>query len=81
MFVRPFDHLFHPELMQKSTIWGYGNRFGRTWSPGPTFRARYGRPIAVRIHNRLPAENPGNDGFGHSAGQHASAQLPQCIRE
>ena len=64
MFVRPFDHLFHPELMQKSTIWGYGNRFGKTWSPGPTFRARYGKPIVVRIHNNLPAENPGNDGFG-----------------
>lgn len=64
MFVRPFDHLFHPELMQPSTIWGYGNAAGDTWSPGPTFRARYGKPILVRIHNNLPPENPGNDGFG-----------------
>ncbi len=64
MFVRPFEHLFHPELMQKSTIWGYGNREGETFSPGPTFRTRYGRPIVVRIHNNLPTENPGNDGFG-----------------
>ncbi len=64
MFVRPFKHLFHPELMQKSTIWGYGNRFGQTFSPGPTFHARYGQPIVVRVHNELPAANPGNEGFG-----------------
>jgi FtsP/CotA-like multicopper oxidase with cupredoxin domain len=64
MFARPFEHLFHPELMQKSTIWGYGNRRGQTWSPGPTFYQRYGEPIVVRIHNNLPAGNPGNDGFG-----------------
>jgi FtsP/CotA-like multicopper oxidase with cupredoxin domain len=64
MFVRPFQHLFHPELMQPSTIWGYGNRRGQTFSPGPTFRERYGQPIVVRIHNNLPAAYPGNDGFG-----------------
>ena len=64
MFARPFEHLFHPELMQTSTIWGYGNAAGQTFSPGPTFRSRYGRPIVVRIHNNLPAEYPGNDGFG-----------------
>lgn len=64
MFVRPFQHLFHPELMQPSIIWGYGNAAGETFSPGPTFRARYGQPIVVRIHNNLPAEFPGNDGFG-----------------
>lgn len=64
MYVRAFDHLFHPELMQPSTIWGYGNKYGQTFSPGPTFRARYGEPIAVRIHNNLPATFPGNDGFG-----------------
>lgn len=64
MYARAFDHLFHPELMQPSTIWGYGNSSGQTWSPGPTFREHYGSPIVVRIHNRLPAGNPGNDGFG-----------------
>lgn len=64
MFVRPFEHLFHPELMQPSTIWGYGNAKGETFSPGPTFRARYGEPVLVRIHNNLPSDNPGNDGFG-----------------
>ncbi len=65
MFARPFQHLFHPDLMQPSTIWGYGGAHGsRTFSPGPTFRQRYGEPIVVRIHNNLPAENPGNDGFG-----------------
>ena len=64
MFARQFDHLFHPELMQASTIWGYGNAKGETVSPGPTFRTRYGEPVLVRIHNNLPTENPGNDGFG-----------------
>jgi FtsP/CotA-like multicopper oxidase with cupredoxin domain len=63
MFVRPFQHLFHPELMQPSTIWGYGNAH-KTFSPGPTFHARYGKPIVVRVHNNLPAEFPANDGFG-----------------
>lgn len=64
MFARPVSHLFHPDLMQPSTIWGYGNVAGQTFSPGPTFRSRYGEPILVRIHNNLPAANPGNDGFG-----------------
>ncbi|NJL28530.1 MAG: hypothetical protein HC897_11895 [Thermoanaerobaculia bacterium] len=64
MYAREFEHLFHPELMQPSTIWGFGNRHGQTWSPGPTFRQRYGDPIVVRIHNNLPAGFPGNDGFG-----------------
>ncbi len=64
MFARPFQHLFHPDLMQPSTIWGYGNAAGQTFSPGPTFRSRYGQPIVVRIHNNLPASFPGNDGFG-----------------
>ncbi len=63
MFVRPVKHLFHPDLMQPSTIWGYGNKF-HTFSPGPTFRERYGQPIVVRIHNNLPATFPGNGGFG-----------------
>jgi len=64
MFVRPESHLYHPELMQPSTIWGYGNAAGQTFSPGPTFRSRYGQPLVVRIHNNLPTGNPGNDGFG-----------------
>lgn len=63
MYVRPFKHLFHPDLMQPSTIWGYGNKH-HTFSPGPTFRETYGQPIVVRIHNRLPAAYPSNDGFG-----------------
>lgn len=64
MYVRPKEHLFHPELMQTSTVWGYGNAAGQTFSPGPTFTARYGDPIVVRIHNNLPAAYPTNDGFG-----------------
>ncbi len=64
MYVRSFEHQFHPELMQPSTVWGYGTRNGRTYSPGPTFHEHYGKPIVVRIHNNLPAGFPGNDGFG-----------------
>ncbi len=64
MVAHAFQHLFHPDLMQTSTVWGYGNLFGQTWSPGPTFREEYGKPIVVRIHNRLPAGYPANDGFG-----------------
>lgn len=64
MFVRPMEHLFHPELMQTSTIWGYGNAAGQTFSPGPTLIAKYGNPIVVRIHNNLPAAYPTNEGFG-----------------
>lgn len=64
MYARAFPHLFHPELMQPSTVWGYGNKAGQTFSPGPTFRQEYGKPIVVRIHNNLPAGYPGNDGFG-----------------
>ncbi len=64
MYARAFQHLYHPDLMQPSTLWGYGNRAGQTFSPGPTFRESYGQPILVRIHNNLPAGFPGNDGFG-----------------
>ncbi len=64
MYARAFEHLFHPDLMQPSTVWGYGNKQGQTFSPGPTFRTRYGEPISVRIHNNLPTGYPGNDGFG-----------------
>ncbi len=70
MFARPKLHLFHPDLMQRSLIWGYGvaspdgQKRGPTFSPGPTFRQRYGEPIVVRVHNNLPDRNPGNDGFG-----------------
>lgn len=64
MFARAFPHLFHPDLQQPSILWGYGNAAGQTFSPGPTFRSRYGQPIVVRIHNNLPAQFPANDGFG-----------------
>ncbi|MDX1999267.1 MAG: multicopper oxidase domain-containing protein [Thermoanaerobaculia bacterium] len=64
MYARAFEHLYHPELMQTSTVWGYGNRQGQTFSPGPTFTQEYGKPLLVRIHNNLPAGYPGNDGFG-----------------
>jgi FtsP/CotA-like multicopper oxidase with cupredoxin domain len=42
-------HTFHPQLPTQK-IWGYDGIF-----PGPTFVARYGEPIVVRIYNELPA--------------------------
>ena len=49
--------------MSTSTLWGYNG-----FSPGPTFRSRYGEPIVVRIHNNLPPgpewESPAMDEFG-----------------
>ncbi len=65
MHARPFKHRFHPDLPE-STIWGYGlgpDIDGNTFSPGPLFKARYGEPIVVRIHNDLPPEGA-PDGFG-----------------
>lgn len=57
MTVKPGLHTFHSEL-PPSLIWGYDGIY-----PGPTFDARYGEPILVRIHNDLPTnqqllENP-----------------------
>ncbi len=57
MRARAFEHRFHPDLAP-STIWGYSG-----FSPGPLFKARYGEPILVRIHNDLPPQGP-PDGFG-----------------
>lgn len=42
------QHSFHPELPTQS-IWGYDGTY-----PGPTFVAKYGEPIVVRITNNLP---------------------------
>ena len=41
-------HSFHPELPTQN-IWGYDGLF-----PGPTFVAKYGEPIVVRVINNLP---------------------------
>lgn len=53
LVVKEADHEFHPNL-PKQTIWGYDGIL-----PGPTFEARYGEPIMVRIHNQLPANHVG----------------------
>ena len=52
----------------KTTVWGYDGRF-----PGPTIETRRGRPIVVRMHNKLPVPTtthlhgavtpPGSDGY------------------
>ena len=46
-------HSFHPFLPTQK-VWGYDGTV-----PGPTFVARYGEPIVVRIHNELPANSSG----------------------
>lgn len=53
LFVQEADHEFHPNLPRQK-IWGYDGIL-----PGPTFQARYGEPIMVRIHNQLPANHVG----------------------
>jgi FtsP/CotA-like multicopper oxidase with cupredoxin domain len=51
--VREAMHSFHRQLPTQP-IWGYDGIF-----PGPTFVAKYGEPIIVRIHNQLPQNHVG----------------------
>ena len=51
--VREALHSFHPNLPTQK-IWGYDGIY-----PGPTFVARYGEPIIVRIYNNLPRNSVG----------------------
>jgi len=51
--VRPLSHSFHPELPTQ-IMWGYDGML-----PGPTFAARYGEPVLVRIFNDLPSNHVG----------------------
>lgn len=49
---RQFLHAYHPE-MPPAVTWGYDGM-----APGPTFHARYGEPILVRMYNDLPPDLP-----------------------
>ncbi len=50
--------VFHPAYPPQR-IWGYeGNTPGAT-TPGPTFFARYGKPIIIRFRNQLPQNHVG----------------------
>ncbi len=53
LHVKEADHSFHPQLPTQK-VWGYDGIV-----PGPTFVARYGEPIMVRIFNELPANSIG----------------------
>jgi FtsP/CotA-like multicopper oxidase with cupredoxin domain len=53
LHVREELHSFHPDLPTQA-IWGYDGIF-----PGPTFVAKYGEPVIVRIHNELPQNHVG----------------------
>ena len=46
-------HSFHPSL-PLNRVWGYNGIV-----PGPSFRARYGKPMIVRFRNNLPAISTG----------------------
>ncbi|WP_137885849.1 multicopper oxidase family protein [Pseudomonas sp. 2FE] len=52
------DWVFHPAYPPQR-IWGYEGTTPGATTPGPTFFARYGRPIICRIHNRLPQNHVG----------------------
>ena len=53
------DHVFHPDYPPQ-LVWSYISKFenGDTY-PNPTFHARYGRPIIVRLYNELPENHVG----------------------
>lgn len=53
MHVRQALHSFHRDLPTQP-IWAFDGRY-----PGPTFHARYGEPIIVRIYNDLPEKSIG----------------------
>jgi FtsP/CotA-like multicopper oxidase with cupredoxin domain len=53
MTIEPGLHSYHPELPTQ-TVWGYDGIV-----PGPTFVARYGKPITVRIINKVPSNTIG----------------------
>ncbi len=53
MTIEPGLHSYHPELPTQ-TIWGYDGIV-----PGPTYVARYGKPITVRIINKVPSNTIG----------------------
>ncbi|NNG23561.1 multicopper oxidase family protein [Telluria aromaticivorans] len=53
LHVRENMHSFHPDLPIQP-IWGYDGIF-----PGPTFVAKYGEPVIVRIYNELPQNHVG----------------------
>ena len=55
MHVKEADHSFHPQLPTQK-VWGYDGIL-----PGPTFVAKYGEPIVVRIFNEL---SPTSVGYG-----------------
>ncbi len=51
--VRENQHSFHRDL-PTSRIWGYDGIY-----PGPTFHARYGESVCVRVRNNLPKNHVG----------------------
>ncbi len=50
---RQFLHTYHPE-MPPAVTWGYNGI-----TPGPTYHARWGEPVFVRMYNDLPADHVG----------------------
>jgi FtsP/CotA-like multicopper oxidase with cupredoxin domain len=51
IFEQEFKWVFHPDPPYNAGSWGWGFD-GMT--PGPTYHARYGEPVLVRMYNNLP---------------------------
>ncbi len=53
------QHVFHPDYPPQ-LMWNFeGKTQAGTPYPNPTFFARYGRPIIMRLHNELPQNHTG----------------------
>ena len=52
------DWEFNPAY-PKQPVWGWEGSDGKVTAPGPTIRARYGRPAIVRVYNQLPQNHIG----------------------
>lgn len=65
---REFKWCFHPDPPYKNGSWVWGWQSGEKdapppCSPGPTYAARYGEPVLVRLYNDLPTVGSANVRF------------------
>lgn len=57
--VKAVSHVFHPDYPAQP-VWNYvGKNINGQDYYNPTFVARYGRPVIVRLHNELPQNHVG----------------------
>jgi FtsP/CotA-like multicopper oxidase with cupredoxin domain len=71
LFMKEAQQKFHPDYAA-TTIWGFDGQV-----PGPNFQAKYGEPILVRFHNRLPSvKKPQNFGIAEITTHLHNAHTP-----